>query len=240
LLGVCGLVFLLSVAATAYFCDRPACCTTVAMPGGWSMSTIWTPSPDHGWTGSFALFVLMWAVMMLAMMLPSLTPALIHFRRDGAAPVDVVRVAGAYFFVWTIFGAIAYPIGAVLAGVAIHHDSIAPAVPLLTAAVLLVAGVVQWTPWKRHHLLCCRAARPCEMERAGAWRTGIKLGVHCAQCCLAIMTFMLLAGSMEWRVMLVVTIVITLERVAPRPATVARLTGTIMIVAAAYLACIHA
>jgi predicted metal-binding membrane protein len=78
------------------------------------------------------------------------------------------------------------------------------------------------------------------MERAGAWRTGIKLGVHCAQCCLAIMTFMLLAGSMEWRVMLVVTIVITLERVAPRPATVARLTGTIMIVAAAYLACIHA
>jgi predicted metal-binding membrane protein len=182
------------------------------------------------------MFILMWSVMMLAMMLPSLTPVLLRLRRNGAALADAGRVAGAYFLVWTLFGTLAYPIGAALASVAMHHESISRAVPRLTCGALLLAGLVQWSRWKARHLACCCTATRIETNQpSGAGRAGLNLGVHCAQCCLAIMTFMLIAGSMELRVMLATTIIITAERVLPRPAIIARITGTAMILASSYL-----
>jgi predicted metal-binding membrane protein len=180
-------------------------------------------------------FIWMWAVMMLAMMLPSLTPVLIRLRRDGGARGDAMRLAGAYFFVWTIFGAIAYAIGAGVANAVMRRAWLSRTVPTLTGAALLLAGLVQLTKWKARRLTCCRTPPDCRMRRTGASRAGLRLGVQCVECCLAIMIFMLVAGVMELRVMLAATAIITLERVAPRPATVARITGTTMLVAGAYL-----
>jgi predicted metal-binding membrane protein len=183
------------------------------------------------------MFLWMWAVMMVAMMLPSLTPVLVQYRRSGGTVGDTWRVAGAYFFVWTIFGAVAYPIGAVLANVATNHEAFARAVPLMTGAVLILAGLAQFTPWKARHLTCCRTAPCCGTDQtSAAWRAGTQLGVHCAKCCLGIMIVMLVAGSMDLGVMLVITILITLERVLPRPAMLARITGALMIVAGIYAA----
>lgn len=236
LLSACAVAFLTSAAVTVYSCSGASCCTSVQMPGGWTMSKIWLPSPDHGWAGSFAMFLLMWIVMMLAMMLPSLTPVLLRFNRNGASPADVGRVAGAYFLVWTIFGAIAYPIGAALGSIAMHQERLSRGVPFLTGAALLLAGLVQWTPWKARHLECCRGAPSCEVTHSrGAWQAGWKLGVHCAECCLAIMTFMLVAGAMELRVMLLTTAILTPERVLPRSMLVARMVGAAMVLGGTYM-----
>ena len=46
------------------------------MPGGWSMSMAWMRMPGQTWPGAAASFLAMWAVMMVAMMLPSLVPML--------------------------------------------------------------------------------------------------------------------------------------------------------------------
>lgn len=235
LLVACGGVFVASAAVTVGSCGGATCCTSIAMPGGWSLSKIWLPSMSWGWAGSFGSFLWMWSVMMVAMMLPSLTPVLLRLRRDGAPCSGVGRVTAAYFLVWMIFGAAAYPIGAALSQAATRFEPLSRAVPMLTGAALLLAGFAQWTPWKTQHLACCRAATRCDAGQAGCWRSGLELGVHCAKCCSAIMVFMLVAGSMEWRVMLVTTLALTVERVLPKPTTIARVTGVMMIVAGAYL-----
>ena len=51
------------------------------MPGGWTMSMMWMRMPDQTWPGAAASFLGMWAVMMAAMMLPSLIPMVWHYRQ---------------------------------------------------------------------------------------------------------------------------------------------------------------
>ena len=50
------------------------------MPGGWSMSMAWMRTGEQTWPGVAASFLGMWAVMMMAMMLPSLVPMLGRYR----------------------------------------------------------------------------------------------------------------------------------------------------------------
>src|SRR5690242_4957712 len=105
------------------------------------MSMAWMRMPAQSWLSAAAMFLLMWVVMMVAMMLPSLAPILRHRESRWL-------VAIAYFFVWTIFGAVAYAIGIALAAAAMHWQGLARTIPAATAAALLLAGVVQITPWK--------------------------------------------------------------------------------------------
>ncbi len=49
------------------------------MPGGWSMSMTWMPGSD--WSASAFSFLGMWVVMMIAMMMPSLVPMLVRYRK---------------------------------------------------------------------------------------------------------------------------------------------------------------
>jgi predicted metal-binding membrane protein len=53
----------------------------MVMPGGWTMSMTWMNMPGHTGVGAAASFMGMWTVMMLAMMLPSLVPMLLSYRR---------------------------------------------------------------------------------------------------------------------------------------------------------------
>ena len=56
------------------------------MPGGWTMSMAWMRMPEQTWAGGLASLLGMWVVMMVAMMLPSLVPMLLHYREASAAP----------------------------------------------------------------------------------------------------------------------------------------------------------
>ena len=51
------------------------------MPGGWTMGMMWMRMPGQGWTAAAAMFVVMWAAMMVAMMLPSTWPMLRLYHR---------------------------------------------------------------------------------------------------------------------------------------------------------------
>lgn len=52
------------------------------MPGGWTMSMTWVRMPQQTWLGAAASFLGMWITMMMAMMLPSLVPALRRYRQS--------------------------------------------------------------------------------------------------------------------------------------------------------------
>ena len=80
------------------------------MPGDWTMSMAWMRMPGQTWPGAAASFLGMWLVMMVAMMLPSLIPALRRYRRavGGTETTRLDRLTAlvgvAYFLVWTALG----------------------------------------------------------------------------------------------------------------------------------------
>jgi predicted metal-binding membrane protein len=204
--GVSALLFAASAALTIVRCG--------------SMSMMWMRMPGQTWFTAAASFLAMWTVMMVAMMLPSVAPMLERHRQTiGSGRMTAIAGAG-YFFVWALLGAAIFPLGAALATVEI---------PFATGMVILLAGLLQFTPWKARLLACCRESTNCAGH--SAWRQGLCLGIDCACCCLGPTTVLLVVGPMDLRAMAVVTAAITAERLLPGGEQVARATGALAIAA---------
>jgi len=174
-----------------------------------------------------------WVVMMVAMMSPALAPALSRYRRSVPGP-GVVLVGVAYFVVWTLVGGAAYLIGLAVAGAEQRWPGLGRFVPVAAGAALLLAGCVQLTAWKRRHLARCRDCEP--PPDSDAWtaaRHGVGLGVDCALCCAGFMTVLLVTGMMNLVTIVLVAAAITVERLAPAPARIARALGAVILVVGA-------
>jgi predicted metal-binding membrane protein len=239
-LAVSALIFIASAAATISWCRSMS--GGMPMPGGWAMSMAWMKMPGQTWPGAASAFLAMWTVMMLAMMLPSLVPALSSYRRSmgGLEERRVARLtllSGlGHFFVWLLFGAAVYPLGALAAAAEMRSPALAKSVPIATGIALLLAGAVQLTGWKARLLRQCRDA-PCDPTRRGnagaAWRHGLRLGARCALCCIGFMTILIVVGVMNLATMAAVTAAITVERLAPNPERAARAAGILTLAAGA-------
>src|SRR5262245_53541729 len=144
--------FVASVSATIYFC-RSMCCE-MEMPGGWTMSMMWTRMPGQTWAASATNFQLMWLAMMVAMMLPSVLPMFLNTKR---APVPLSVVAAGYFTIWLALGVGIYALGVAFAAAAMRWENLSRAVPVLSGAALIAAGTFQFTRWKMTGLLRCRS-----------------------------------------------------------------------------------
>ncbi|WP_120342593.1 DUF2182 domain-containing protein [Paraburkholderia fungorum] len=241
--SVSALLFALSAAVTIAGAASMSAMGGMPMPGSWTMSAAWMPMCGQTWAGLAASFLGMWIVMMAAMMLPSLVPALGRYRRAVGATGETrlawltVVVGAGYFLVWTALGVAVFPLGVVLAALETELPGLAHAVPLATGVVVLVAGGLQFSAWKARRLACCRAApghwhcltpqgwRGLPADAVTAWRLGLRLGLHCTYCCAGLTMVLLVAGVMDWRVMAGVTAAITIERVAPHGERAARVIG---------------
>jgi predicted metal-binding membrane protein len=201
------------------------------MPGGWALSTAWMPMCGQSWAGAAASFTGMWAVMMVAMMLPALLPRLRHERPASAA------LAGAgYFLVWSVLGVVIFVLGALLTQVLLQMNAVARTVPVLSGLVVLLAGAFQFTAWKARHLACCRRASMRWPNHAiAAWRHGLRLGVHCICSCAGLTAMLLVMGVMDLRAMALVTAAITAERLAHHGERVAQSIGVLAMAAGALM-----
>lgn len=207
----------------------------MAMPDDWNMSMAWMPMPGQTRLSAMSSFTGMWAVMMFAMMLPSLMPMLWSYRqalggsREKRLNELTALVGLGYFFVWTMVGIAAFALGGALAAALMRLPTLARAVPTAVGVVVLIAGALQFTSWKARRLDCCRQAPGCGttlLADAGtAWRYGLHLGLECTYCCAGLTAILLVCGVMDVRVMAVVTAAVTLERLAPGGERVARLIG---------------
>jgi predicted metal-binding membrane protein len=243
--GVSTLLFAASTAATIVWCASMSAMGEMPMPGGWTMSMAWMRMHEQTWSGAAASFLGMWVVMMVAMMLPSLVPMLWRYRqavaRTGETRLDrlTALVGVGYFFVWTVCGMAAFPLGAALAAIEMHRSSLARAVPIAVGVVVLIAGALQFTAFKAHHLACCREApgrgRTLPANASTAWRHGLRLGLHCSCCSAGLTAILLVVGIMDLRVMAVVTAAITVERIAPAGERVARPIGGVVVGAGLFL-----
>jgi predicted metal-binding membrane protein len=157
------------------------------------------------------------------MMLPSLTPMLWRYKSRFGLLTPLVVLG--YFFVWTLVGCAVYPLGVALAAVEMEQPALARAVPLAVAVVIFIAGAVQFTSWKAHHLARCRETKA---DADTAWRQGLRLGFHCMLSCANLTAILLVIGVMDLRAMTLVTAVITAERLAPAPGRIAQVIGAIV------------
>ena len=243
--GVSALLFATSAALTIVWCAPMSAARGMPMPGGWTMSMAWMRMPGQTWPEAAASFIGMWVAMMVAMMLPSLAPMLWRYRQAVGSTGETRKawlttlVGVGYFFVWTLFGMAVYPLGVALAAVEMHQLVLARTAPIAAGVVVLIAGAMQFTSFKAHHLGCCREApergRALAVDAGTASRIGLSLGIQCSFCCANLMVILLVIGVMDLRAMAVVTVVITVERLAPKGERVTRAIGIVVVGAGLFL-----
>jgi predicted metal-binding membrane protein len=238
-LGVSALLFAMGATLTILWCGSMSSMDGMPMPGGWTMSMAWMRMPGQTRLSAAASFAGMWAVMMVAMMMPSLAPALQRYRDviRGTAETQLgwltALVGSGYFFIWTVFGMAAYALGIAVTTMEMHQPAAARATPIAIGLIVLIAGAYQFTAWKAHYLACCRETPgPTHMllaDAGSAWRYGLRLGLHCACSCAGLTLVLLVFGVMDLRAMVLATAAITAERLAPAGERVARVTGGLLI-----------
>jgi predicted metal-binding membrane protein len=238
-LGTSALLFLWSATLTIAWCAAMSKMGGMEMPGGRTMSMMWMRMPGQTWAEAAASFVAMWVVMMVAMMMPSLAPALWRYRevvrRTGEAhPARVATLAGlGYFCVWTVIGVTIFAVGAALAEVEMDWLVLARSVPVAAGVVVLIAGMLQFTTWKKHHIACWRMTPEHDstlpVNAGAAWRDGLRLGIRCSYGCAGLTAVLLAIGVMDLRTMAFLTAAITAERLAPAGECVARIVGVVVV-----------
>jgi predicted metal-binding membrane protein len=185
---------------------------------------------------------LMWTEMMVAMMLPSAAPMLLIFgalnrnRREQDSPYVPVGVfLLGYLAIWTAFSALAAIAQWALHGAALLSPTMASTSRLLSGALLLAAGVFQWTSLKRVCLVHCRTPLSFLMAgwrdgRLGAFLMGLRHGAYCSGCCWLLMALLFVAGVMNmWWVAMIAALVLA-EKVAPKGLGFGKVVGVLWIV----------
>jgi len=185
--------------------------------------------------------ILMTVTTMVAMMLPSFAPNLWRYHRTmratraSHAGVRTTLFAAGYASVWAMIALALLAMSAALSPMGMASPANPPFTRWVGGAIVLSAGALQRSRWKAIRLARCReacvptGARPSNV--VAALRDGCRLGTDCVASCAAPMAVLFAAGLMDSRMMLLITAVITAERVAPAGVRIARLTGAIALVA---------
>lgn len=195
--------------------------------------------------GPYWGFLASWVLMTTAMMLPAelrFTLSYARFARDGApAAGRILAFLGGYLLVWSAYGTLAWLLDGLL-------RDIAPAVlawdaqgPRVAGAVVIAAGLFQFSPWKQACLTHCVSPFGFFMQHwypglGGALRLGVTHGLYCLGCCWALMAMMFAVGVMSLYWMLLLGSVMFVEKIAPPRLRVAPLVGLALIVLGAWIA----
>lgn len=194
--------------------------------------------PRSAWTidNWLAVFA-MWAVMMAAMMLPSAAPMMLSFatlNRKRGEGARTLLFGAAYVALWLGFGGAAALAQWTLQSFGLITPMIVSTSAVLSAALLLIAGVFQFSPLKRTCLRACRSPIGFLMSDwrnglSGAWRMGIRHGLYCVGCCWALMLLLFVGGAMNLPWIAALACLVAIEKLAPRGELVAQILGGILI-----------
>ena len=196
------------------------------------------------WTvGYFAMMFMMWVIMMIGMMVPSVAPMVLIYtgfvrKRAGAATYFLTSFfLSGYLVVWTAFSLVATLLQCLLDEVALLSPMMVSTSPWLGAGLLAAAGIYQMTPWKSACLAHCRSPIQFIMQhwRSGRWGgfvMGLKHGWYCLGCCWALMGLLFFGGVMNLVWIGIIAIFVLLEKVIPRGELAGKISGLGMIAVA--------
>jgi predicted metal-binding membrane protein len=189
----------------------------------------------------FGLMFIMWAVMMVAMMVPTAAPMILLFamvnsrRREQQRPfVPTAVFLLGYVLVWSGFAALATLAQWGLHTAALLSPMMVSTSPFLGGTLLLTAGIYQWTPLKYVCLSHCRTPLGFLMSEwreghSGALLMGLRHGLFCLGCCWVLMGLLFVLGVMSLLWIAALAGFILLEKVAPGGQWLGRLTGVLLI-----------
>lgn len=194
------------------------------------------------WTAlEFGVMLLMWAVMMVAMMLPSALPmtlvyaAVVRKAAQGQHPVAPTGafVAG-YLAIWGLFAVAATALQMGLEHWSLLSPAMAAASPRLGGALLIGAGVYELTPFKHACLAQCRApahfiAQHWHAGPVGGVRLGVALGAYCLGCCWVLMGLLFVGGVMNLVWIAAIAAFILFEKAVAFGVTGGRVAGAALI-----------
>jgi len=186
-----------------------------------------------------ALFV-MWAVMMVAMMLPSAAPVILlvlgAYRRRGnrRAWMSAVAFVTGYLIAWTAFSAVAAGAQVGLHRAALLDANMVTRSTVLAGAILLAAGLYQLLPIKAACLTHCQS--PLGFLTAhwrdgaiGGLRMGLRHGFYCIGCCWALMLLLFAVGVMNLLWVAVIAAFVLVEKLLPPRLQIRRAAGVLLI-----------
>jgi predicted metal-binding membrane protein len=205
----------------------------------WMMTTHW--DARH-----LLLLWAMWSVMMTAMMLPSAAPLVLLYgaaarrSRQPTARRHTYALAAGYLAAWTAFSLAATALQRALASLLLVSPMMEAASSRVTGALLIVAGVYQWTPLKHACLRACQSPLGFLMGRwrdgwSGAFRVGLEHGFYCVGCCWALMLLLFAGGVMNVIVILGLAAWVAFEKLAPFGPRGTQFSGAVMIAAGSWM-----
>jgi predicted metal-binding membrane protein len=193
------------------------------------MPADWTPA-------RFGLMFAMWAIMMVAMMLPSAAPMVLLFatierRRRAVSPFPATALfAAAYVSVWAGFSLAATALQWQLDRLALLTPMIATANLTIAGVVLIAAGIYQFTPLKQACLRHCRS--PLEFIsrhwKRGPFGIGLLHGLYCVGCCWMLMLVLFVGGVMNLACVALIAGVVLVEKLAPQGRWVGYAAGLVL------------
>jgi predicted metal-binding membrane protein len=205
------------------------------------MSEPWRPI-------EFAFVFVMWAVMMVGMMTPSVTPMILIYARMGRQatqrgnPLAATGwfVAG-YLLVWIVFSLASTVAQWALERLAVLGTRMDSESNLFAAVVLIAAGLYQWSPLKDVCLRQCQA--PWQFlqnnggfrrDAVGSLELGARHGIYCVGCCWFLMALLFVGGVMNVLWVAALAIFVLAEKVIPVGRVVSRIAGVGMMVVGAW------
>lgn len=201
---------------------------------GWAMQNMhlvemWMPprAGTSAWTlYDFWMLFFMWAVMMVAMMVPSVLPMVSlyvtvnkskHERGQPYVPTFIFLLG--YLIIWILFSVVISAAQYPLHAMGLLNPMMDSRSYLLSGGILVLAGVYQWTPLKDACLHQCRTPLNFLMTRwqegrGGAIKMGMQHGLFCVGCCWALMAVMFAVGVMNVLWMIAIAVFVLLEKIS--------------------------
>lgn len=181
-------------------------------------------------------FMLAWLAMMIAMMLPAMTPVVkLYALASGQGRVAPLSyfVCG-YLLVWLVLGVPAY---FAWRGLNMPMADGADWVARLAGGAFVAAGIWQLTPLKELCLRNCRSPMSFFLRYSGqirrpfgAVRMGVTHGLFCVGCCWAMFAVLVAVGTMNIGWMLILTALIVTEKLFRYGERVATLAGVAFLI----------
>ena len=233
-----------ALAALALLCW--AYLARLAAAPGHSMADM-APAIRHWSAADFLAMLSMWWVMMVGMMIPAAAPMLLIYARvarqavgRGTPFAPVAWFALGYFLAWLGFALAATALQWGLESALLLAPMSARVAPGLGGALLIAAGLYQWTPLKDACLAHCQSPmrfiqrHGFRGERGAAVRLGLRHGAYCIGCCWALMILLFVGGVMNllW-IAAIAALVLAEKLVAAR--LIQRISGVALIAAGVIL-----
>jgi predicted metal-binding membrane protein len=211
-----------------------------AAPAG-GMSAMAMPGMGAREAPALVWLIGMWAVMMVAMMVPSAAPSILLFagvsrrrRLQGRPAVPVAVFTAGYLLVWIAYAAVAATAQWELHRRALLSPAMVSASPALAGSLLVAAGLYQWLPLKGACLSHCRSplgffSTEWREGARGAVRMGMRHGSYCVGCCWLVMALLFVAGVMNLAWVAAIAAFVLLEKLVQGGALLGRMVGIALV-----------